>query len=320
MKIVYNGEKDRAFKELFAEKIPALCEADDRVIYLDADLMNCIGTMKWGIAHPERAIDCGIAEANMAGIAAGLSAVGFKPIIHSFGPFASRRCFDQVFLSGGYAHNAMTVIGSDPGVCAQLNGGTHMPFEDMALYRALPGSYVFDVADTVQLGDLLGQCVNMEGIKYIRAPRKQNMKMYEDGSHFEIGKGVVTRQDGRDAVIFACGIMLAKAMEAAALLADEGIMITVVDMFTVKPLDEELVIRLAKECGAVVTAENHNRIGGLTSAVCECLSLNQPTPVTYVAVEDEFGEVGPQDYLENRFALTTEHIVQAVKDVLLKKA
>ena len=119
MKIVYNGEKDRAFKDLFSEKIPALCEADDRVIYLDADLMNCIGTMKWAKEHPERAIDCGIAEANMAGIAAGLSAVGFKPIIHTFGPFASRRCFDQVFLSGGYAHNAMTVIGTDPGVCVQ---------------------------------------------------------------------------------------------------------------------------------------------------------------------------------------------------------
>lgn len=319
MKIVYNGEKDRAFKELFAEKIPALCEEDERVIYLDADLMNCIGTLKWGKEHPDRAIDCGIAEANMAGIAAGLSAVGFKPIIHSFGPFASRRCFDQVFLSGGYAHNQMTVLGSDPGVCAQLNGGTHMPFEDMALYRALPGSYVFDIADTAQLADLLPQCVNMEGIKYIRVPRKQNKKMYEDGSHFEIGRGVITKECGKDAVIFACGIMVAKAMEAAQILESEGTGVTVVDMFTVKPLDEDLVVRLAKECGEVVTAENHNRYGGLTSAVCECLSMKAPTPVSYVAVEDEFGEVGPQDYLEERFALTSEHIVQAVREVTAKK-
>ena len=133
MKIVYNGEKDRAFKELFSEKIPALCEADDRVIYLDADLMNCIGTLKWGKEHPDRAIDCGIAEANMAGIAAGLSAAGMKPYAHTFGPFASRRCFDQVFLSAGYADNPITMIGTDPGITAAFNGGTRMPFEDMAL-------------------------------------------------------------------------------------------------------------------------------------------------------------------------------------------
>ena len=319
MKIVYNGEKDRAFKDLFSEKIPALCEADDKVIYLDADLMNCIGTLKWAKDHPDRAIDCGIAEANMAGIAAGLSAVGFKPIIHSFGTFTSRRCFDQVFLSGGYAHNAMTVLGTDPGVCAQLNGGTHMPFEDMALYRALPGSYIFDIADTAQLDDLLSQCVGLEGVKYIRVPRKQNKKMYEDGSRFEIGKGVMTADYGKDAVVFACGIMVAKAMDAAAALKDEGIGVKVVDMFTVKPLDEELVIRLAGECGAVVTAENHNRYGGLTSAVSECLSMNRPTPLSYVAVEDEFGEVGPQDYLEERFGLTAEHIAEAVREVIAKK-
>lgn len=319
MNIVYNGEKDRAFKELFAEKIPALVEADERVIYLDADLMNCIGTMKWAKEHPDRAIDCGIAEANMVGVAAGLSAVGFKPIVHSFGPFASRRCFDQAFLSGGYAHNDMTIIGTDPGVCAQLNGGTHMPFEDMALYRSLPGSHVIDIADTAQLADVLGQCMDLEGVKYLRVPRKQNKKMYEDGSHFEIGRGVITRQDGTDCVIFACGIMVAKAIEAAEILKGEGIKVTVVDMFTVKPLDEETVVRLASECGAVVTAENHNRYGGLTSAVSECLSLQCPTPLSYVAVEDEFGEVGPQDYLEERFDLTAEHVARAVREAIAKK-
>ena len=319
MKIVYNGEKDRAFKELFSEKIPALCEADDRVIYLDADLMNCIGTLGWALEHPDRAIDCGIAEANMVGVAAGLSAVGFKPIVHSFGPFASRRCFDQAYLSGGYAHNAMTIIGTDPGVCAQLNGGTHMPFEDMALYRSLPGAYVIDIADTVQLSDLLDQCVDMEGIKYIRVPRKQNKKIYGDGSHFEIGKGVIVREDGKDCVVFACGIMVAKAMEAAEVLAQEGIRVTVVDMFSVKPLDEKLVTGLAEECKAVVTAENHNRYGGLTSAVSECLSMHCPTPLNYVAVEDEFGEVGPQDYLEERFGLTTDHVVRAVKEAIACK-
>lgn len=319
MKVVYNGEQDRAFKEVLGETIPRLAEEDKDVIYLDADLMSCIGTAKWGAANPDRAINCGIAESNMMGIAAGMSAVGFKPIVHTFGPFASRRCYDQIFLSGGYAGNSVTVIGTDPGVCAAFNGGTHMPFEDMALYRALPGAYVFDITDAAVLESVLEQCKDMEGIKYIRVGRKNNKKMYEDGSKVEIGKGIVVREDGADAVVFACGIMVAKAMEAAETLKAEGINVTVVDMFTVKPLDEELVLKYAKSTGAVVTAENHNKIGGLHSAVAELLSGKCPVPVEYVAVEDVFGEVGPQDYLEERFRLTAEHIVEKVKAAIARK-
>lgn len=319
MKVVYNGEKDRAFKEVLGETIPRLAKEDKDVIYLDADLMSCIGTAKWAVANPDRAINCGIAEANMIGIAAGMSAVGYKPIVHTFGPFASRRCFDQVFLSGGYAGNSVTVIGTDPGVCAAFNGGTHMPFEDMALYRAIPGAHVFDIADAAQLESVLEQCKDMEGVKYIRVGRKNNMKMYEDGSKMEIGKGIVAKEDGTDAVVFACGIMVAKAMKAAEILKAEGIQVTVVDMFTVKPLDEELVEKYARATGAVVTAENHNKIGGLHSAVTELLSAKCPVPVEYVAVEDEFGEVGPQDYLEERFKLTAEHIVEKVKAAIARK-
>ena len=319
MNIIYNGEKDAAFKDVLGATIPQMSADDDKVIYLDADLMNCIGTGKFAKAHPERAIDCGIAEANMIGIAAGLSAVGFKPIVHTFGPFASRRCFDQVFLSGAYAKNSITILGTDAGVTAAYNGGTHMPFEDVALYRAIPDAYVFETTDTAMLKDVLAQCVNIHGIKYIRLPRKNNFKMYEQGSHFEIGKGVVTKDNGSDAVIFANGIMVAMAMKAADALAAEGIQVKVVDMFTIKPLDEELVVKFAKETGAVVCAENHNKIGGLYSAVCDVLAAKCPTPVEYVAVEDVFGEVGPQDYLEKRFGLTPEHIVEKVKAAIARK-
>ncbi len=319
MKVVYNGEQDRAFKEVLGETIPRLAEEDKDVIYLDADLMSCIGTAKWGAANPDRAINCGIAESNMMGIAAGMSAVGFKPIVHTFGPFASRRCYDQIFLSGGYAGNSVTVIGTDPGVCAAFNGGTHMPFEDMALYRALPGAYVFDITDAAMLESVLEQCKDIEGIKYIRVGRKNNKKMYGAGSKMEIGKGIVVKEEGADAVVFACGIMVAKAMEAAETLKSEGINVTVVDMFTVKPLDEELALKYAKATGAVVTAENHNKIGGLHSAVAELLSAKCPVPVEYVAVEDVFGEVGPQDYLEERFGLTAEHIVEKVKAAIARK-
>ena len=313
MNIVYDGKKDRPFKEVLGEVIPRLAEEDKDVIYLDADLMSCIGTSKWARENPHRAINCGIAEANMAGIAAGLSSAGFKPIMHTFGTFASRRCYDQIFLSGGYAGNSVTVIGTDPGVCAAFNGGTHMPFEDMALYRSLPGAYVFDITDAAMLEDMLAQCKDMAGIKYIRVGRKSNAKVYEDGTRFKPGKGIVVKEYGTAAVVIACGIMVAKAVEAARILADDNIKITVIDMFTVKPLDEALVLKYAKMAGAVVTAENHNKIGGLYSAVSEFLGRTYPVPLGYVAVEDEFGEVGPQEYLEERFGLTAERIVEEVR-------
>lgn len=313
MNIVYDGKKDRPFKEVLGEVIPRLAAEDKDVIYLDADLMSCIGTSKWAQGNPHRAINCGIAEANMAGIAAGLSSTGFKPIMHTFGTFASRRCYDQIFLSGGYAGNSVTVIGTDPGVCAAFNGGTHMPFEDMALYRSLPGAYVFDITDAAMLEDMLAQCKDMAGIKYIRVGRKSNAKVYEDGTRFKPGKGIVVKEYGTAAVVIACGIMVAKAVEAARILADDNINITVIDMFTVKPLDEALVLKYAKMAGAVVTAENHNKIGGLYSAVSEFLGRTYPVPLGYVAVEDEFGEVGPQEYLEERFGLTAERIVEEVR-------
>lgn len=319
-KVIYNGEKDRNFKDVLGEHIPALAAQDDKVVYLDADLANCIGMGKFIKEHPDRGFDCGIAEANMVGIAAGLSSGGFKPIMHTFGPFASRRCFDQVYLSVGYAKNSVTILGTDAGVCAAMNGGTHMPLEDVALYRAIPGARVFDMTDTVMLKDVLAQCKDLDGVKYIRLGRKQNFKMYEEGSTFELGKGIpVLEDDNADAVIFATGIMVAKAIDAAKALAGEGIKVSIYDMFTVKPLDEDLVIRMAEKTGAVVTAENHNRVGGLYSAVSDVLAQKCPVPIEHVAVEDRFGEVGPQDYLEEEFGLTTDHIVQCVKAAVARK-
>ncbi len=319
MKIVYDGSMDpRPCKTILGETIPALAAEDPDVIYLDADLMNCIGTAKWAAANPDRAINCGIAEANMIGVAAGLASAGFKPIVHTFGPFASRRCYDQIFLSAGYAKNDITVIGSDPGVTAALNGGTHMPFEDVALYRALPGSTVIDVTDPTMLISVLRQCKDLPGVKYIRVGRKSYARVYEDGSELPIGKAVTLRE-GTDLVIFACGIMVHEALQAAAALEKEGVSAAVVDMFTIKPLDAEAVISWAEKTGAVVVAENHNRYGGLCSAVSEVLAERRPTPVAFVAVEDEFGEVGPQGYLQERFGLTAAHIEEAARSVLKRK-
>ena len=223
MKTVYTGKMDpRSFKDVLGATIAGLLDHDPDVIYLDADLMRCIGTYGYFKKHPDRAINCGIAEANMAGVAAGLSAAGFKPIAHSFGTFASRRCFDQVYLSAGYGKNPITMIGSDPGVCAAFNGGTHMPFEDMAMYRALPGATVVDVTDTAQLENIFPQLVKREGVKYLRVNRKSNDLVYEAGSEFEIGKGVVLRE-GKDATIVACGFMVGRALKAAEELEKKGI-------------------------------------------------------------------------------------------------
>ncbi len=319
MKLNYTGSPDpKTFKEVFSTIIPQMLEDDPNMIYLDADLMSCIGTAKYAKAHPDRCINVGIAEANMAGIAAGLAAAGFTPICHSFGPFASRRCFDQVFMSAGYAYNDITMIGTDPGVTAAMNGGTHMPFEDVAMYRALPGATVVDVTDSAQLEDIFPKLVKRPGVKYLRVNRKSNDQVYAEGNTFEIGKGVALRE-GADVTIIAAGYMVGKAMKAAGMLAEKGIQASVIDMFTIKPLDADLVAEYARKTGAIVTAENHNKFGGLYSAVSECLAETCPVPMGRVAVEDEFGEVGPADWLAERFGLTAEHIVSEVEKVVAKK-
>ena len=309
MKIVYNGEKDsRQFKNVIGETVEALLNEDNKVVWLDADLMGCSGTNK---IKSDRVINCGIAEANMAGIAAGLSASGMKPYAHSFGPFASRRCFDQVFLAAGYAKNPITMIGTDPGITAAFNGGTHMPFEDVALYRSLPEATIFDITDVPMLQAALKMAKDMPGVKYIRVPRKDSYQVYEDGASFTPGKAEVLRE-GKDGVIVASGIMVHEALQAAEALAKDGVEMTVIDPITIKPLDVDTIRKYAEETGLVVVAENHNHIGGLTSAVQEAV-CGLALKFGYVAVEDVFGEVGPVDYLREKFDLTSDHIVKVVK-------
>ncbi len=318
-KVIYDGSPETALhKSVFAETVQALSAEDPAVIYLDCDLMNSSGTYKFWQNNPDRVINCGISEANMMGVAAGLSAVGKKPYTHTFGPFASRRCYDQVFLSIGYAGNSVRIFGSDPGVQAAFNGGTHMPFEDMALMRAVPTSTVFDIADAVQLAAVLRLIKDREGLNYLRSTRKNYKKIYSEDSEFEIGKGNVLR-DGKDLTIIACGMMVSEAMAAAELLEAKGISARVVDMFTVKPIDKELVLRCAEETGAILTTENHNVIGGLGDAVGAVLLENKPVPMFKHGVYDSFGEVGPADYLAKRFGLTPDEIVAAAEKLVARK-
>ena len=318
-RVIYNRQEEAIdHKTAFAQTLEELMREDPRVCYLDADLMNSSGTFKLWKAHPDRIFNVGIAEANMMGIAGGLSAQGKIPYVHTFAPFASRRSFDQTFISIAYAGNHAIIYGSDAGITAEFNGGTHMPFEDMALMRSIPGATVVDPADSVQFRSILRSAKDMSGVVYIRSSRKKHAALYAEGSEFEIGKGVVIK-DGRDLTIIACGFMLAEALEAAALLEKEGVSIRVLDMFTVKPLDTELVIRCAEETGAIVTAENHNIIGGLGEAVAAALCENRPVPMKRHGVEDRFGQVGPVSYLRDVYGLGAEALAASCRSVLARK-
>jgi len=317
MAIIYKGTMDQTpYKNIFGAEMEALAKADPKVVYLDADLMNSFGTLGFWKKNPEQAFNCGIAEANMMGIAGGLSAGGRKPYVHTFGPFASRRCYDQVFLSIAYAGNSVRIFGTDPGVTAAFNGGTHMPFEDVALMRAIPHSTVIDITDGAMLKSLMWQIKDREGLTYIRTTRKGYPAVYSEDHPFTIGKGETLR-DGDDAAIIASGLMVSEALKAAETLADEGIRVRVIDMFTIKPIDRELVLKAAKETGKIVTAENHNVIGGLGDAVADVLiESGQLVKMKKVGVQDQFGSVGPQDYLQKHYGLTAEKVVEAVKGLL----
>lgn len=305
-------------RNVYCETLIKLASEDERVVVLDADLMSSMGMVPFAKAYPERTFNVGVQEANMIGVAAGLSATGKIPFAHSFGPFATRRCYDQIFLSCGYAKANVRIVGSDPGVTAAYNGGTHMPFEDLGILRNVPNITIMEPVDSVMLQDLMRQTVDMHGVFYFRLLRKNAVQIYQEGSTFDIGKGIQL-QHGHDLTIMAMGIMLDEALGAAEILAQEGISARVINIFTLKPIDKELVIRCARETGAIVTAENHSIINGLGSAVAEVLSEHCPIPMERVGVDDQFGEVGPANYLKERFGLTADNICAKARKAMDRK-
>jgi transketolase len=313
-----NASEEVEMRKVYIETLTGLGEKNRQVMALEADLMSCVGTKAFGERYPERYINCGIQEANMFGVAAGLSATGKIPFAHTFAPFCTRRACDQIFMSCAYAKLNVKIIGSDPGVTASLNGGTHMPFEDVGIMRTIPGMTVIEPTDTVMLREMITKIAGEYGTHYIRMARRTVTKVYEAGSEFEIGKAVQIR-DGSDLTIIAAGFCVAEAIKAAEILAGQGISARVIDMFTIKPIDQETVIKAATETGAIVTAENHNIINGLGSAVAEVLAENRPAPLERVGVQDVFGEVGPVDYLAERFELTAGDIVKKAERVLERK-
>ena len=313
-----NVKEDIEMRNVYCQTLIELARENEQIVVLDADLMSSMGMIPFLKEFPERTFNCGVQEANMIGIAAGLSATGKIPFAHTFATFATRRCYDQVFISGAYAKANVRIIGSDPGVTSAYNGGTHMPFEDMGIMRNIPEMTVLEPTDSVMLIDIIKQLAGLYGMFYVRLLRKNAIKIYEEGSTFEIGKAVKLK-DGKDVTIIANGIMVAEALKAAEILDKKGVFVRVIDMFILKPIDKETIIECAKETGAIVTVENHNIINGLGSAVAEVLVENIPTPMERVGVKDLFGEVGPVDYLKERFELTANDIVKKVEKVLKRK-
>lgn len=295
-------------------------ENNKRIVAVDTDVQYSMGTKRFYDRFPERGVNCGIMEAHAVGLCAGMSATGLIPFFHAFGTFATRRVFDQVFLSCAYQRLNVKIIGGDAGVTATANGGTHMPFEDMGIMRTIPDITIIEPADTAMYAAAVKYMADTDGVCYMRSCRRKVRQIYGADAAFTVGKANVLRS-GADVAIVACGIMVAEALRAAEQLAQSGIEATVIDMHTIKPIDEETLIKAAENCGAVVTAENHNATGGLGSAVCEVLSENCPVPMERVGVFERFGEVGTQDYLQEKFHLTAKVIyVKAVACVRRKKA
>ncbi|MEH7011495.1 transketolase family protein [Neobacillus niacini] len=302
-------------RQMYANTLVELAKANPDVIALEADLMSAISTNKIVKEIPTQIINSGIMEANMMGVAAGLSLTGKIPYVHTFGQFATRRTFDQLFVSGAYAKTNIKILGSDAGVTAEHNGGTHMAFEDLGLVRLLPNAKVYEVSDSTMLRYLLRKIEKEYGIHYIRTIRKNAVKLYNENEVFEEGKGKVLREGG-DVTIIASGIMVAESLKAADLLQEQGIEASVIDMFSIKPIDKDLIVKYASKTKAVVTAENHNVIGGLGSAVAEFLSEHCPTQMRRIGVHEQFGQVGKLEYLKEFYKLTAKDIAEAARQLV----
>ena len=321
VKAVVECKKDgRELRSTYANTLTELAKANPRIVDLEADLMGAGGMGVFKAALPDRLIDVGIAEQSMVAMAAGLSFTGFVPFLHTFGPFATRRPCDQIYISCAYAGANVKICGSDPGLTGTLNGGTHQAMEDIAILRPIPNITILEPCDHTQMAWAVRTAAETPGLFYIRMFRKNCDQIYAPGSEFEIGKGVVVRE-GRDVTVFTCGaVMMEQSLLAARRLEEEGISVGVVDLFSIKPLDRELVVRLAAETGAVVTVENHFTIGGLHSAVSEALT-EAGVGVAYgnIGVRDRFGEVGQLDELLGSFGMTERHIADEIRKTLLKK-
>ena len=306
--------KKIATRESYGNALVELGREHEDLIVFDADLAGATKTGTFKKAYPGRHFNAGIAEGNMIAMAAGASTMGLVPFASSFAMFAAGRAFEQIRNSIGYPHLNVKVCATHGGISVGEDGASHQCCEDFALMRSIPGMVVMSPADDVEAKSMVKAAYEYVGPVYIRLGRSAVPVFHkEEGYSFEIGKGEVLR-DGTDVAIIANGLMVAEAIEAGKVLAEAGISARVINMATIKPLDEELVLKAAQECGKVITCEEHNIIGGLGEAVCGLLSEKCPTPVRRIGVNDEFGHSGPAAKLLKQFGLSAEHIVEVAKE------
>jgi len=310
-----------ATRNAYGEALVELAEKYPELVVLDADLAGATMSKFFAAAYPERFFNCGIAECNMTGIAAGMAAAGLKPFTNTFAMFAAGRAYEQIRNSIAYPGLNVKIVGSHGGVSVGEDGATHQCIEDFALMRAIPGMMVCCPCDGHEMRLAVEALLNYEGPAYLRLQRPATDIFTDEieGYSFELGKGNVLCE-GNDVSIVATGIMVGMAVKAAKMLKAEGISARVINIHTLKPLDEELIVKAAEETGCVLTCEEHNIIGGLGSAVCEALSLRCPVPVVRMGVEDVFGRSGSANDVLAYFGLTAEGIAAKAKEALkLKK-
>ncbi len=313
------GEKI-ATRNAYGEALAALADKYPEVVCFDADLAGATMSKFFKDAHPDRFFDMGIAEADMQGVAAGMAACGYKPFTNTFAMFAAGRSWEQVRNSIAYPGLNVKVVGSHGGLSVGEDGATHQCIEDFALMRVIPGMTVLCPCDGYEMQQAVEALIAYEGPAYMRLGRLAVETVTDSipGYKFELGKGALLK-DGKDAAIIANGMMVQMALKAADLLAAEGIFVRVIDMHTIKPLDEEIVLKAARETGAIVTSEEHNIIGGLGAAVCEYLAGVCPVPVIRHGVNDEFGRSGKAPAVLEAYGLSPEVMVQKVKEAIAMK-
>lgn len=309
--------KKIATRESYGNALKELGATNENIVVLDADLAGATKTDIFKKAYPERFFDCGIAEGNMMGIAAGLSTTGLIPFASTFAMFAAGRGYEQIRNSIGYPHLNVKIAATHGGISVGEDGASHQCLEDLALMRVIPGMVVMCPSDDIEAKACVKAAAEYVGPVYMRFGRSATPVINPEDYHFEIGKGHVLKE-GKDVSIIANGLCVSSALEAAELLKNDGIDAEVINICTIKPLDEELVVQSAKKTGKVVTAEEHSIIGGLGGAVAECLSEKCPTPMYRIGVRDRFGESGPAAELIHKYELDGEGIYKQAKEFLSK--
>lgn len=307
--------KKQATREAYGKALLALGKEHEDIVVLDADLSKSTKTAEFARVFPERFINAGIAEQNLMGMSAGLAAAGKTVFASTFAVFAAGRAFEQIRNSIAYAALNVKICATHAGITVGEDGGSHQSVEDMALMRSIPGMCVVVPADGPSTGQLLEQLYHRKGPAYLRLGRLAVNQVYAEDHKLELGRGVELKT-GAEATIIACGIMVDRALQAWEWLNLEGISVSVVDMHTIKPLDQELVIKKARETGAILTVEEHSIIGGLGSAVCELVSEHCPVPVLRMGIKDQFGQSGTPEGLLQHYGLGVEDIVQKVRNLL----